>query len=187
VLRGVIDKKAANEEQLKTRFQAKEENPLKTSSIFEAMTRNLSDYDHIYDPMSFGIAVTSDDPNANLTFHSKFFVKGKSIIPDLHPSALWENFLKKGCLANVNQIAPSVPGEVIGAAVAATVRIPAGMCKRVVFSLAWDVPICRFNSGAGFVFSFLFFFFFFFKYLLFFYFFYFLIFNLIFILFFFIF
>ena len=30
------------------------------------------------------------------------------------------------------------------------VTVPPGEYRRVVFSLSWDIPICRFNSGSGF-------------------------------------
>ena len=36
------------------------------------------------------------------------------------------------------------------------VKVPPGKISQIVFSLAWDVPIVRFNSGAGFLFIYLF-------------------------------
>lgn len=47
------------------------------------------------------------------------------------------------------QTAKSKPGKSIGGAVCATVLVPPGEEREVVFSLSWDAPVVRFSEGSA--------------------------------------
>ncbi|EGC29519.1 hypothetical protein DICPUDRAFT_158887 [Dictyostelium purpureum] len=96
-----------------------------------------------HDPMEYSIAV-KDDPDVNITFNERFETTSR-----LDAANLWYTFNKKGELENIQDSRPSAPKKPIGAAVAAKVKVPAGGSKTIVFCIAWDQPITRFQLGSA--------------------------------------
>jgi non-lysosomal glucosylceramidase len=62
-------------------------------------------------------------------------------------SAVWADFAADGKLEGTVDGRAAQPGEAIGAAIAATVRLAPGETKRVSFALVWDLPVVEFGSG----------------------------------------
>jgi non-lysosomal glucosylceramidase len=60
---------------------------------------------------------------------------------------VWADFAADGRLDDVDDPAPSRPGEAIGAALAATVQLAPGETRSLQFALAWDFPIAEFGAG----------------------------------------
>lgn len=60
---------------------------------------------------------------------------------------LWADFAQDGRLEPSDDRRPSVDGEAIGAAVAATVELAPGERRSVRFALAWDMPVVEFGAG----------------------------------------
>ena len=117
------------------------------------------------DPLAFAIAARADG-GVEVTRRTRFTAGGSSqdrsvatdaAAPDA--ATLWQDFATDGRLNDGPGAAPpgvasaasspSLPGEAIGAAVAARVRVPAGESRELVFALAWDMPVARFESGAA--------------------------------------
>eukprot|EP01133_Synstelium_polycarpum_P007372 gene7372-8591_t len=95
------------------------------------------------DPLEVSIAVRDDD-DVQFSYMSRFDTTNR-----LEAANLWYSFNKAGVLDNVDDTRPSGPKKAIASAIAAKVTVPAGSVKEIVFSIAWDNPITRFNSGYG--------------------------------------
>mmetsp|Transcript_11799 Transcript_11799/g.33225 ORF Transcript_11799/g.33225 Transcript_11799/m.33225 type:complete len:1288 (-) Transcript_11799:36-3899(-) len=97
------------------------------------------------DPLTLAIAAHCEDLEARISYCTKFVTSDFEECENL-----WKEFRCNGSLSDGERTPPpSKPGESIGAAVCVKVRVPAGGSKEVVFALAWDQPIVRFNSGRG--------------------------------------
>ena len=95
---------------------------------------------HTYkDPLSFVIAARAGS-GGEVTYRSRFTADGDGL-------SVWNDFARDGRLDNFEDDRPSLAGEVIGAALAVTVTVPAGESREVAFSLAWAMPVVR--SGFG--------------------------------------
>jgi hypothetical protein len=130
MLRDVEAKKRSNEEDLSHRFESLGDGKEDASkaTLFSKM-KNLSLDSDVVDPMSFAIAVTSDDPLAEFSYHSKFLVEGKCDESDMtHPLMMWNHFATSGVLRNMDHKSPSSEGQVIASAVACKVKVPPGVC-----------------------------------------------------------
>ncbi|EFA86556.1 hypothetical protein PPL_00357 [Heterostelium album PN500] len=95
------------------------------------------------DPLELSIGVR-DDADVQFSFVSRFETTNR-----LEAANLWYSFNKSGVLDNSEDSRPSAPKKPIGAAIAAKVLVKAGTTREVAFSVAWDTPVCRFNSGSG--------------------------------------
>jgi len=95
------------------------------------------------DPFELSIAVR-DDPDVHITYNTRFETTSR-----LDAANLWYTFNKTGELENTDDSRPSAPKRPIGSAIAVKVKVPAGGSKTIVFSIAWDNPICRFQLGSG--------------------------------------
>lgn len=93
----------------------------------------------ITDPITFALAALAS-PGVEVSFFSRF-------ISSADGAHLWQDFAADGKLENLEDPLPSLKGERISAAVAAKVRLKAGTSKKIVFSLAWDMP--RVHTGMG--------------------------------------
>jgi non-lysosomal glucosylceramidase len=60
---------------------------------------------------------------------------------------VWTDFAADGRLEPSDDRRPSITGEAIGAAVAATVVLAPGERRSVRFAVAWDLPIVEFGAG----------------------------------------
>jgi non-lysosomal glucosylceramidase len=87
---------------------------------------------------AFAIAAATG-PGVSVSTRSRFDVADGS--------DLWGDFAADGALDDVNDPAPSIAGERIGAGVAATVDVPPGSTRTVAFTLAWDFPVVEFGDG----------------------------------------
>ena len=107
-----------------------EDSDVAKATLFSKV-KNVSLDNDVVDPMSFAIAVTSDDPKAELSYHSKFLIEGKCDESDLvHPAMMWNHFTSSGVLRNMEQRSASSEGHVIGSAVACKVKVPPGGRER---------------------------------------------------------
>ncbi|KAF2076803.1 hypothetical protein CYY_001880 [Polysphondylium violaceum] len=95
------------------------------------------------DPFELSIAVR-EDPGLKITYNTRFETTSR-----LDAANLWYTFNKTGELENTDDSRPSAPKRPIGSAIAVKVTVPAGGSKTIVFSIAWDSPICRFQMGSG--------------------------------------
>jgi non-lysosomal glucosylceramidase len=117
----------------------------------------LRDQGRYEDPLTFAIAVQGG-PGIDLSRRTRFS-GGEAL-------ELWEDFVVDGTLeegigragagpTGCDQTggspgaAASLPGETIGAAVAAKVKVPPGESRDLIFALAWDMPLARFGSGTA--------------------------------------
>jgi non-lysosomal glucosylceramidase len=74
-------------------------------------------------------------------------VSARSRFDALADTELWADFAADGRLDPMDDRRPSVDGEAIGAAVAATVELAPGERRSVRFALAWDLPVVEFGAG----------------------------------------
>jgi uncharacterized protein (DUF608 family) len=95
------------------------------------------------DPCTFAIAAKRS-PGVQVSYVARWQTNNKA-----SATALWNDFSANGVLPDSSDEQPSKPNQSIGAAVAAKVTLAPGETKEVVFSLAWDIPILRFNSGSA--------------------------------------
>lgn len=93
----------------------------------------------ITDPITFALAALAG-ADVEVSIFSRFLTCGDG-------AHLWQDFAADGKLNNLEDTLPSSNGESIGAAVAATIKLAAGESKKIVFSLAWDMP--RLHTGMG--------------------------------------
>jgi non-lysosomal glucosylceramidase len=87
---------------------------------------------------TFAIAA-SRAPGVTVTTRSRF-----DAIAD---AELWADFAADGRLEPADERRASAVGEVIGAAVAATVDVAPGERRSVRFAIAWDLPTVEFGAG----------------------------------------
>ena len=90
-------------------------------------------------PLTFAIAALAGG-GVDVTSRTRFDPLGGG-------GGLWRDFAADGRLDGSDDQRPAAAGEAIGAAVAATVTIPAGGVRQIAFALAWDAPLLR--SGFG--------------------------------------
>jgi non-lysosomal glucosylceramidase len=93
----------------------------------------------ITDPITFALAVLQS-AGVQVSYFSRFITSGDG-------AHLWQDFSTDGKLDNLENPLPSSSGEIIGAAVAVTIKLKAGASKKLVFSLAWDMPLVHFGMG----------------------------------------
>ncbi len=101
--------------------------------------QKLEDQEFWEDPLTFAIAAQEAD-GVEVTYRSRFVTTSSCM-------DIWTDFRDDGKLQNLEDDRPSGKGTAIGAAVAATVEVPADETREVVFSLAWDMPQARFGDG----------------------------------------
>jgi non-lysosomal glucosylceramidase len=87
---------------------------------------------------SFAIAA-AEAPGVRLSLRSRFAVDDGADV--------WADFAADGALDDVDDGTPSLPGEAIGAALAATFTLEPGGARSLPFALAWDLPVMEFGSG----------------------------------------
>ncbi len=89
-------------------------------------------------PVTFFIG-SVENAEIKITYHTTFNTgkDGKDI---------WEPFSKKGCLSNDDKQKTSMPGETIGSAVCASIKIAPGKTAIVPFVISWDIPIMTFGG-----------------------------------------
>jgi non-lysosomal glucosylceramidase len=93
------------------------------------------------DPLTFAIAAQAA-PGVEITYRTRFVSSSSGM-------DVWGDFREDGTLENVEDDRPSGPRLAIGAALCATVEVPAGETREFAFALAWDMPVARFGAGAG--------------------------------------
>ena len=91
------------------------------------------------DPLSFAIAAR-ERPGIHVSSRACFSASGDG-------SDVWEAFSRRAQLEEDADGAPSPAGTAVGAALAATLNIPAGERREVEFALSWDMPLARFGEG----------------------------------------
>mmetsp|Transcript_17192 Transcript_17192/g.48392 ORF Transcript_17192/g.48392 Transcript_17192/m.48392 type:complete len:1303 (+) Transcript_17192:90-3998(+) len=159
LLEGVIERSATEKEKMEGEAPdaaADAESKPQSASAKEesekarSATVNEALHYEIVDPFSMAICATSDDPGATFFHNSKFVsdgsVKGEQY---LSPKKVWDSFELNGTLSNSDSMSPSQEGQAIAGATAVRLKIPGNSSRKIVFSLAWDNPVVRFNSGAG--------------------------------------
>jgi non-lysosomal glucosylceramidase len=87
---------------------------------------------------TFALAA-SRAPDVSVSVRSRFDAIGDT--------ELWADFAADGRLEPSDDRRPSREGEAIGAAVVATVEVPAGARRSVRFAMAWDFPLVEFGGG----------------------------------------
>ncbi len=103
--------------------------------------QKLEDQEYYEDPLTFAIAAQAC-AGVEVTARARFATTSSAM-------DVWGDFREDGRLEDVDDHKPSTPGMAIGAAVAATVEVPAGQTREVAFALAWDMPVARFGAGTG--------------------------------------
>jgi non-lysosomal glucosylceramidase len=93
------------------------------------------------DPLAFSIAVLAPE-EVEASYLTRFITNSDGL-------NVWGDFAEDGRLVNSENESPSSPGFSIGAALSARVHVPAGGKRRVVFGLAWDMPLARFSLGSA--------------------------------------
>ena len=91
------------------------------------------------DPLSFAIAV-HERPGIHVSSRACFAASGDG-------SDVWDTFSRQARLEEEADGAPSAAGTAVGAAIAATMNVPAGEIREVEFALSWDMPLARFGEG----------------------------------------
>lgn len=91
------------------------------------------------DPLTFAIAV-QERPGVLVTSRACFVANGDG-------ADVWAAFSKEGRLEENDGSPPSPPGTAVGAALAATMSVPAAGEREVTFALSWDMPLARFGEG----------------------------------------
>lgn len=101
-------------------------------------------------PITFAISALETE-NVQVTTCPRFSVTGQG--GDCTARDMWTEIEEHGKFVTSRGSqsikAPSYPGTAIGAAVAATVTVPANEKREVVFALAWDSPIVKFNRRSS--------------------------------------
>lgn len=108
-----------------------------------------------YDPLAFGIGVlkktkASEDPtkeeDVRVSICTTFLTNDR-----MSTRKLWQEFKKSGTInpqiRENSEQKESKFGETIGTAISATVKVPPGQNRKIVFSLVWDCPRVRFAGG----------------------------------------
>ncbi|KAK6915886.1 Glycosyl-hydrolase family 116, catalytic region [Dillenia turbinata] len=100
-----------------------------------------------YPPVTFAVAAEETD-TVHVSECPRFVLSGNS--PGVTAEEMWLEVKMHGsfdCLNSAETSVPSEPGSAIGAAVAASVSIPPGAVRTVTYSLSWDCPEVKFQSG----------------------------------------
>lgn len=100
--------------------------------------QQLAEREMYEDPLTFAIAAQATD-DVKVTYRTRFVSSGDGM-------DVW-NDLADGSLENTENEEKASRGLTIGAAICATVEVPPGECREVVFALAWDMPLARFGGG----------------------------------------
>ncbi|GAQ85127.1 hypothetical protein KFL_002200120 [Klebsormidium nitens] len=108
---------------------------------------------HMSDKFTWAIAAQQSQEVAVTTCET-FDVEGST---PYDAKAVWDEIAHHGKFISMEARGTAVsktstkskPGKSIGAAVCATVVVPPGEEREVVFSLAWDAPVVRFSEGSA--------------------------------------
>ncbi len=103
--------------------------------------QKLADQDMYEDPLTLAIGALGTEEVA-VSYRSRFVTNSSGM-------DVWGDFAANGRLANDVDERPSASGLSIGGAVCASVHVPAGESREVVFALVWDMPVARFPLGTG--------------------------------------
>ncbi|GMH25668.1 hypothetical protein Nepgr_027511 [Nepenthes gracilis] len=98
-------------------------------------------------PVTFAIAAENKD-GVHVSECPCFVISGDS--DGITAKDMWQAIKEHGsfdCLNCCETSMPSAPGSCIGAAIAASLAVPAGSTQNVTFSLSWDCPEVRFLKG----------------------------------------
>lgn len=98
-------------------------------------------------PVTYAIAV-KETPEVHVSTCPRFLISGNS--HGITAKDVWSEIKENGSFDRLKvdeALKPSELGLSIGAAVAASLTIPAGAIRTVTFSLAWACPEVRFASG----------------------------------------
>lgn len=98
-------------------------------------------------PVTFSIAA-QETPDVHVSECPCFMISGESEI--MTAKDMWREIEEHGSfdhLKDAKTLVTSVKGLSIGAALAASVKVPSGAVRTVTFSLAWDCPEIRFPRG----------------------------------------
>lgn len=106
-----------------------------------AEDQKLEEQEQFEDPLTFAIAAQASK-GVEVTYRSRFVSTSSGM-------DVWGDLRADGKLENVDDEKPSPVGMAIGAALCATVEVPPGETRQVVFSLAWDMPLARFGAGTA--------------------------------------
>lgn len=93
----------------------------------------------VEDPLTFAIAAQARE-GVEVTYRTRFVTSSSGM-------DVWGDFANDGTLEDVEDERKSSKGLPIGAALCATVEVPAGQSREVTFALAWDMPLARFGDG----------------------------------------
>ncbi|GAB4849167.1 hypothetical protein Ancab_003977 [Ancistrocladus abbreviatus] len=97
-------------------------------------------------PVTFALAAENKD-GVHVSECPCFVISGGS--KGLTAKDMWQTIKEQGsfdCLNCSETSTPSEPGSCIGAAIAASVAVPAGSTQTVTFSLSWDCPEVSFSN-----------------------------------------
>ncbi|OMO77999.1 Glucosylceramidase [Corchorus olitorius] len=96
--------------------------------------------------MEYYYTTTKETSEVHISECPCFLISGNS--QGISAKDMWQEIKKHGSFDNFGheESSPSQPGSSIGAAVAASLTVPAGSVRRVTFSLAWDCPEIRFGD-----------------------------------------
>ncbi|KAJ7946546.1 Non-lysosomal glucosylceramidase [Quillaja saponaria] len=98
-------------------------------------------------PVTFAISAEETD-DVHISECPFFVISGDS--PGITAKDMWHEIKEHGSFDRIDSSVmpvPSEPGSSIGAAIAATLRIPSNAQGTVTFSLAWDCPEINFLGG----------------------------------------
>ncbi|XP_065880820.1 uncharacterized protein [Euphorbia lathyris] len=96
-------------------------------------------------PLTFSIAA-QETADVHVSECPSFLISGNS--KGVTAKDMWDEIKKHGSFDNLDceKSSPSVRGSMIGAAIAATVKVPPDSTRTVTFSLAWDCPEVTFSG-----------------------------------------
>lgn len=103
--------------------------------------QQLTDQGQYAEPLTLAIAALGDR-DVEVSYRTRF-------VTTSHGLDVWADFKGDGKLDNDEDNKPSSPGSAIGSALCAKVHLGAGETRKVVFALAWDMPVARFWLGTG--------------------------------------
>ncbi|NDJ54803.1 MAG: hypothetical protein GYB68_17170 [Chloroflexi bacterium] len=101
--------------------------------------QSLDQRAHYEDQLSYALAVQESE-GVSASYRSRFVTSSSGM-------DVWNDFRQRGTLPDKDDQRPAAEGMSIGAAVCATVTVPPGESREIVFGLAWDMPLARFASG----------------------------------------
>ena len=103
--------------------------------------QKLSEQGIFEDPLTFAIS-TLAAPGVEASYRARF-------VTNTSGHDVWDDFSVDGNLGNVEDERPSTQDLSIGAAISVRLQIPAREKRKIIFTLAWDMPIARFGWGTG--------------------------------------